>query len=268
MNDSDHSTEDYTYNVHAVGALALIPARLESRRIPKKALLPIDGLPMVVHTLKRAQLAQAVDDVYVCTDSDEVGDVVRSHGGKVILTRADHTNGTDRIAEAARTVARSSNSAAPDLVIDIQGDQPLLNPQHLDIIVAEHTQRVGWEVLVPSVAMTAPETPHVVKIVKDHDDRILWMSRSVIPYPFQTSPAFYLQHLDSISFRPDALQRFARASPGSLERVEGIELLRAIEHGMVLGTVMLEGDFVSVNIPDDLERARVVMESDRTRRRY
>ena len=251
-----------------MGALALIPARLESRRIPKKALLPIDGLPMVVHTLKRAQLAQAVDDVYVCTDSDEIGDVVRSHGGKAILTRADHTNGTERIAEAVRIVTESSNCPALDLVIDVQGDQPLLNPEHLDIIVAEHARHKDWDVLVPSVAMTAPETPHVVKIVKDRDNRILWMSRSVIPYPFETTPAFYLQHLDSISFRPDALQRFAGASPGPLEQVEGIELLRAIEHGMVLGTVKLEGDFVSVNVPDDLERARVLMESDLTRGRY
>jgi 3-deoxy-manno-octulosonate cytidylyltransferase (CMP-KDO synthetase) len=223
---------------------------------------------MVVHTLKRAQLAQAVDDVYVCTDSDEVRDVVRSHGGNVILTRADHTNGTERIAEAARILASGSSGVTPNLIIDVQGDQPLLNPEHLDVIAAAHAEHDDWDILVPSATLTDPDTPHVVKIVKNHDDRILWMSRSVIPHPFQTSPACHLQHLDSICFRPDALQRFAGASPGSLEQVEGVELLRAIEHGMVLGTVMLEGEFVSVNTADDLSRARGLMESDHTRRRY
>lgn len=223
---------------------------------------------MVVHTLKRTQLAQAVDDVYVCTDSTEVEDVVQSVGGKVIFTRADHANGTERVAEAAATLARLPGSPAPTFIIDVQGDQPLLNPRHLDLIVRAHAARDDWDVLVPSAAMAGPETPHVVKIVKNRHDRILWMSRSAIPHPFRSPPARYFRHLDSVCFRPEALQRFAQAPPGDLEQVEGVELLRAIEHGFVVGTVVLTSDEVSVNTPADLEHARTLMTTDPIRSEY
>lgn len=253
-----------------MNTLALVPCRLESQRIPRKALLEIDGLPMVVHTFKRARLASTVDEVYVCTDSTEIAEVVRTHGGRVLMTLHDHTNGTERVAEAAQqlNLKRASGDDPPDLVVDVQADQPLLDPQHLDAIVQIHRQHAEWDILIPSLPMSDPESPHVVKIVKALDGRIISMSRAVIPYPFQQRPARYLHHLDSISFHPDALERFAHTPPTPLEQVEGIELLRALEAGAVLGTVVLEGSSFSVNMPDDLERARAAMGRDPIRHRY
>ena len=223
---------------------------------------------MVVHTFKRAQLASTIDGVYVCTDSTEIAEVVRAHGGQVVMTRADHTNGTERVAEAIRTLNRESGGALPDLVVDVQADQPLLDPQHVDAIVQMHREHPKWDILVPSLPMSTPDSPHVVKIVSALDDRILWMSRAVVPSPFGQRPSRFLQHLDSISFRPAALEQFTQTPPSPLEQVEGIELLRALETGMCLGTVVLEGDCFSVNVPDDLERARAVMSADPIRRRY
>ena len=105
--------------------IGLIPSRFGSTRLPGKALLMIDGLPLVVHTMKRAQLAESLDEVYVCTDSEKIADVVVKHGGKYIITRTDHINGTERIAEAAENLKA-------DFFVDVQGDEPLLNPNHIN----------------------------------------------------------------------------------------------------------------------------------------
>ena len=108
--------------------IGLIPSRFGSTRLPGKALLMIDGLPLVVHTMKRAQLAESLDEVYVCTDSEKIADVVVKHGGKYIITRADHINGTERIAEAAENLEA-------DFFVDVQGDEPLLDPRLIDAVL-------------------------------------------------------------------------------------------------------------------------------------
>ena len=105
--------------------IGLVPSRLNSTRLPSKALLMIDGLPLVVHTMKRAQLAESLDEVYVCTDSEKIAEAVQKHDGKYIMTRVDHINGTERIAEAAKNIEA-------DFFVDIQGDEPLLDPNHID----------------------------------------------------------------------------------------------------------------------------------------
>lgn len=242
-------------------AIGLIPSRLNSTRLPNKALLLIDGLPVVVHTLKRAQLAKSLMDVYVCTDSEEVSDAVRSHGGKVIMTGESHQNGTERIAEAAQGLDA-------DIFVDIQGDEPLVNPDHIDAVIAEHAEHSEWDILVPSLPITHPENRHIVKIVHDANYRIIFMSRSVIPQPFRHQPGFFLKHLSVISFKAAALEQFISLEPGFLEYIESIELLRAIENGMVIGTMILEGDSFSVDIKEDFARAQEQMKEDEIRRRY
>jgi len=241
--------------------VGLIPSRLNSSRLPSKALLPIDGLPLVVHTLKRSQLAKSLDAVYVCTDSEEIADAVRGHGGEVIMTSSRHINGTERIAEAVRGLA-------VDIAVDIQGDEPLINPEHIDAVVAEHRRHPEWDILVPSLPISEAESPHLVKIVHDHDNRVVFMSRAVIPQPFRHRPAYYLKHLSIISFRPAALARFATLAPGPLEIAEGVELLRAIENGIPIGTMELEGDSFSVDIHEDYVRVMLQMARDSVRKRY
>lgn len=244
-------------------AIGLIPSRLNSTRLPSKALLPLDGLPLVVHTYKRASLAKSLADVFVCTDSEQIADAVRSHGGKVIMTRTDHTNGTERIAEAAR-----NRGIKADFIVDIQGDEPLINPDHIDAVVAEHALHADWDVLVPSMPITQPESTHIVKIVHDINRRVLFMSRSIIPQPFRHRPEYYLKHLSIISMRPVALQRFASLGPSCLEITESIELLRAIENEMIVGTMLLDGNSFSVDLNEDYTRAKAAMSQDAIRKRY
>ena len=241
--------------------VGLIPCRLKSTRLPSKALLMIDSLPIIVHTMKRAQLAKSLDDVYVCTDSEEIANVVRSHGGKATITKPEHTNGTERIAEAAE-------SLDADLFVNIHGDEPLVDPNHIEQIIAEHAKHPEWDIMVPSLPIARPEDPHIVKIVHDVNYRIIFMSRSVIPQPFNHRPGFFLKHLGVISYKPEALQRYASLKPSPLQISENVELLGALENGMVLGTILVDGDSISVDIKEDYTRAKVLMMSDEFRKLY
>jgi len=249
------------FNGGQMRIIGLIPTRLNSTRLPSKALLQIDGLPLIVHTLKRSQMAKSLVDVYVCTDSDEIEQVVLDHGGKIIRTRSDHMNGTERIAEAAKELEA-------DYFVDIQGDEPLILPDHIDAVVEEHIRRPEWDILLPSLPIDHSESLHVVKVVHDLSMRVLFLSRSVIPQPFRHRPDYYLKHLSIISFRPDALQRFASLPPGNLEAIEGVELLRAIENNLVIGTILLNGSSLSVDVEEDYIRVKGLMLKDEIRKRY
>jgi 3-deoxy-manno-octulosonate cytidylyltransferase (CMP-KDO synthetase) len=241
--------------------VGLIPSRLGSTRLPAKALLVIDELPLVIHTMKRAQLAKSLDEVYVCTDSEEIAESVKKYGGKSIMTREDHCNGTERIAEAAENIEA-------DFFVDIQGDEPLLNPDNVDCVVAEHQKHPEWDIVLPSLPIDKPETQHICKVVHDVNFRILYLSRAVVPLPFKHRPDFYLKHLSVISFTPKSLQQYSKLEPGSLEKAESIELLRAIENGMIVGTVLLKGDSFSVDIKQDFDKAIEHMAKDEIRKRY
>ena len=129
--------------------IGLIPSRLNSTRLLSKALLMIDDLPLIVHTMKRAQLAEVLDEVYVCTDSDKIAQAVEQHGGKFIMTSSEHVNGTERIAEAARDMKAN-------YIVDIQGDEPLIDPFHIDTVVREHSKHPDWDILIPSLPISKP----------------------------------------------------------------------------------------------------------------
>ena len=242
-------------------AVGLVPSRLGSTRLPAKALLIIDGLPLVIHTMKRAQLAKSLDEVYVCTDSEKIANEVKKYGGKYIMTRMDHHNGTERIAEAAENLKA-------DLFIDIQGDEPLLNPGHVDSVVAEHQKHPEWDIILPSLPIDKPETQHICKVIHDVNFRILYLSRAVIPQPFKQRTEYYLKHLSIISFKSEALRHYSTLQPSNLELAESIELLRAIENGMTVGTIHLSGDSFSVDIKEDFDKAVAHMAVDEIRKKY
>ena len=241
--------------------IGLIPSRLNSTRLLSKALLMIDDLPLIVHTMKRAQLAEVLDEVYVCTDSDKIAQAVEQHGGKFIMTSSEHVNGTERIAEAARDMKAN-------YIVDIQGDEPLIDPSHIDTVVREHSKHPDWDILIPSLPISKPESPHIVKVVHDSKFRISYLSRAVIPQPFRHRPSYYLKHLSIISFKPAALKKFAELPIGSLEKAEGVELLRALENGLTLGTVVFEGSSFSVDVEEDYIKAKEIILKDETRKRY
>jgi 3-deoxy-manno-octulosonate cytidylyltransferase (CMP-KDO synthetase) len=206
-------------------------------------------------------LAKSLSDVYVCTDSDEIAQAVADHGGKVIMTSSKHTNGTERIAEAAQQIEA-------DYFVDIQGDEPLINPDHINAVVAEHLRHPEWDILLPSMPISHPESMHIVKVVHDASMRVIFLSRSVIPQPFRHRAAYYLKHLSIISFLPDSLRLFSTLPPGDLEVIEGVELLRALEHGLIIGTTLLDGNSFSVDVEEDYARAKIQMLDDQICKHY
>ena len=139
--------------------IGLIPSRINSTRLKNKPLLEIDGLPIIVHTLKRSQLSKKLDKVIVCTDSDRIVEVVRKHGGEALMTSAEHKNGTERIAEV-------SDKFKCDLVVDIQGDEPLVSPQDIDAVIDFHKKNKHFDAVVPCVKTDNPESRHVIKVIK------------------------------------------------------------------------------------------------------
>lgn len=250
--------------------IGLIPSRLASTRLPRKALLEIRGLPLIVHTLKRAHLAKSLSDVFVCTDSDEIAQAVSAHGGKVIFTAKEHTNGTERIAEAARNLQA-------DLFVDIQGDEPLIDPDHIDAVIAEHERILAGgdgyrSIVLPCLRIDRQqaENPHIVKVVRGGRSQVVYLSRALVPAPFRGETDKFWKHLSIISFTPEALQEFARipVAQDDLEAIEGVELLRAVEHGIPIHTLALEGDSFSVDMLEDYHRAVQQFNTDKIFARY
>lgn len=241
--------------------IGLIPSRYGSTRLPAKALLEIDGLPLIVHTYKRAMLAKNLDDVIVCADNKKIIEAVEKHGGKAILTSTHHATGTDRIAE----VAANLNA---ELFIDIQGDEPLISPYNIDKVIEFHKEHSEFEIILPTLEIDLPHSPHIVKVVHDNNKRVIYLSRATIPFPFSSNNKKSLKHLSIISFKPKTLQKFASLPKGNLEAIEGVELLRALENGIPIGTIPLEGDSFSVDVPDDYERAKEKIIYDQFRPQY
>ena len=225
----------------------LIPSRLNSKRLPGKALLDIGGIPMVARVMLQATKCIDVDDVYVCTDNIEIADVVKSHGGKIIMTQSTHENGTTRIAEAKKYIPNY------DLYIDVQGDEPFINPEHISSVIKCYLEYKP-DIVLPLLPFEDSKISNV-KVVTDLNGRALYLSRSDIPYNY-SSKCFYNKHLSIIAFSPEALDRFASLPASPLEKIEGVELLRAIENGMYVQTTKLIGDSFSIDTPEDYELAQ------------
>lgn len=246
-------------------AVGLIPTRMQSARLPGKALLPIRGLPMIVHVFKRAEMAKSLDAVYVVTDSSEIADTVTRYGGRVLMTRSDHQNGTTRIAEAA---SKLDNRYA--IYVDIQGDEPFTDPDHVDRVTDYHLKnKMLHQIVIPTLPMNLEEarSQHVVKVVKGTRGNIVYMTRSLAPFNFRQS-VVWQKHLSIITFTYGGLQQFTTLPPSYLEDTEGIELLRALDHGMWIGTMELQGDSFSIDVPEHYELAKERMQTDQLFQKY
>jgi 3-deoxy-manno-octulosonate cytidylyltransferase (CMP-KDO synthetase) len=241
--------------------LGLIPARLQSVRLPRKPLLEIDGLPMVIHILKRAQLAKKLNRVIVCTDSDEIAEVVKSYKGEVIKTSSNHINGTERIAEVARKIKC-------DLIIDIQCDDIFVNPSHIDRLINFHKQNKNFDIIVPHSRLIKKTDKSIVKIVSSKFNKILYMSRENIPFSYANKKKVYQKHLDIISFKKKALIKFSNLSKSYNESFEGIELLRALDNNYNLGTFSINTNCFSVNTRADYMNAIKKMRFCKIKKKY
>ena len=233
-------------------AIGLIPARYASRRLPGKPLLQIAGRTMIEHVHDRAQQAVSLDEVIVATDDDRVREAVEAFGGRAVMTRADHVCGTDRIAEAAADLEA-------DVIVNIQGDEPLLDPVEIDNVVEPFRFREDLEMATLGAPLSDPaaiENPDNVKVVVDQEGYALYFSRLPIPFHRSGEAAPATLHVGLYAFRRDFLLRFSRLPPTPLERCERLEQLRALENGYRILVVPTQHEAVGVDTEEDLEMVR------------
>ena len=233
--------------------VALIPARFASTRFPGKPLADIDGRPMIEHVYRRAAASPAVSRVIVATDDLRIATRVADFGGNVRLTRADHLTGTDRLAEVAATLDC-------DIVVNVQGDEPLLDPRAISEAVAPFADPAISITTLYRRILTPAElsNPDLVKVVIDRGGFALYFSRAPIPFardPRGGWPPLY-RHVGLYAYRRHTLMLMASLDPTPLERAEALEQLRALEHGIRIKTVETAYDSIGVDTPQDLEQVR------------
>lgn len=249
--------------IKKINTVGLIPVRLNSSRLFRKAVLEIDSIPMVIHTYKRAILSKKLDKVFICTNSNEIISIAKRYNCNFIKTQTSLT-GTDRISKAADKLEKKY-----ELYIDIQGDEPLINPKHIDKVIEWHSKNMNFDIVVPSLKSKNIDSPHIVKIVKSKK-KILYFSRSLVPNQFRkkNNNNYYYKHLSIISFKPNSLKKFKQLKESPLEKIEGIELMRALENNMNIGTFNLEGSSFSVDTKADFLKAIKFMNTDKIRKKY
>jgi 3-deoxy-manno-octulosonate cytidylyltransferase (CMP-KDO synthetase) len=233
-------------------ATAIIPARLESTRFPRKVLANDTGKPMIIHTCDAAHAASVVRRVVVATDSQEILDTVRKHGYEGVQTSADHENGTSRIAQAAELMGLAADS----IVVNPQADEPELEPGLIDAVIGEliRTKAPMATAASPMTPGDDPDDPNLVKVVVGIDGRALYFSRANIPFNRDgdaDAPARPLKHIGLYVYRRAFLDEFLALPPTPLERTEKLEQLRAIEHRRTIVVAIRETATRGVDTPAD-----------------
>jgi len=230
---------------------AVIPARLASTRFPEKVLASTTGKPLVQHVVDQVKQCEYVDRVIVAADDAKIVEALRPFGTEVVLTRSDHRSGTDRLAEVA-------SKLDADVIVNVQGDEPEIEPASIDILIS---RMAGTRDRTGTVATEFPEgldprDPNLVKVVIDTNFHAIYFSRSVIPYnrnnPAETSGC--LLHVGLYAYRRDFLLEFAKLEPTKLEKLENLEQLRALEHGVKIGVVLAKHATHGIDTPQQYER--------------
>jgi 3-deoxy-manno-octulosonate cytidylyltransferase (CMP-KDO synthetase) len=234
--------------------LGVIPARYKSTRLEGKPLADILGKPMIQYVYEAAGRASSLQDVVVATDDERIFNAVQSFGGQAVMTKKDHPSGTDRVAEVA--AGRDF-----DIVANIQGDEPLIDPHMIDECVEalQQSDGAGLSTLMKRVGEDAYDDPGVVKVVRDIRGRALYFSRSLIPYPRTRTAEFAVfEHIGIYAYTKECLLRLASLPPTPLEQIEGLEQLRALENGIPIqvAETSCTGELISVDTLADLERVR------------
>ncbi len=239
--------------------IGVIPARYASVRFPGKPLAPLAGRPMVLHVLEAARAARRLDRVIVATDDSRIAEAVRQAGGEAVLTSPDAASGTDRLAEAARR-------APGDVYVNVQGDEPLMAPENIDVAVETLLARPEREIATVALAADerAADDPDVVKVVIAADGRALYFSRAAIPFPRSGKPV-YRKHLGLYAYRAETLQKLAALPPSPLERTESLEQLRWLEAGWTIWVGEAAFDSIGVDRPEDLANAEKILQGTRAK---
>ena len=237
--------------------LGVIPARLASTRLKRKLLLTINGLPLITYTMKQVQKAKLLDAVIVATDSKEIARAVESYGGKAVMTSASIKTGSDRVAAAAKKFT----AFIPDIVVNIQGDEPLIPEKAIDTVVKlllKDSSAVMSTVATPLTDKRDLHDPGVVKVVCDGRGNALYFSRSLIPNP-RAPYHKYLKHIGLYAFRRKFLYTYVRLLQTELEKAELLEQLRALENGYSIKVGVGKFDRVEVNTKEEFERVKRII---------
>ncbi len=240
----------------AESVLGVIPARYGSRRFEGKPLAELGGKPLIQHVYERSVAAPILDAVLVATDDQRIADAVSGFSGRYAMTAADHISGTDRVAEVA-----AGHDAG--IVVNIQGDEPFVSARILEQLVGPLLDADGppMSTLCKSIEDPAMLTnPNVVKVVRDRRGLALYFSRSPVPYPGRVADVEAWEHIGIYAYQRDFLLAFSALPPTPLESAEGLEQLRALEHGHRIAVVPTKDHVgVSVDTPSDLENARRIL---------
>ena len=238
--------------------VVVIPARYGSTRLPGKPLVSLAGKPMIQRVYERARLAQRVNRVIVATDDDRIVKAVEQFGGEARMTRHDHRTGTERVAEVA-------THETGDIYVNVQGDEPLLDPAAVDTAVSALLEEPQAAIATVATPIRTPGDimdPNVCKVVLDFDENALYFSRAPIPWVRDTGghvQARHLKHLGLYVFRRDALLEYPTLPQGELERIEQLEQLRWLENGWKIRVAEVAHDAVSVDVAEDVARVEKLL---------
>ncbi len=229
-------------------AIAVIPARLASTRLPRKMLREIAGKPLIGVVYEAVRASQLLADVLIATDSEEIMAVCREHGWKVQMTSSAHRSGTERVHEI-------SSRVAADVYINVQGDEPMVRPEHIASLlqVMENPAASVGTLMTPAAAVDIAN-PNAVKVVTDLNGRALYFSRATIPFDRDRIAPYYFKHLGLYAYRKPALDRFVTLPESSLEKSERLEQLRFLENGIPIYVGETPHDSVGVDTEEDLQR--------------
>ena len=251
-------------------AIAIIPARFASTRLPGKPLLPLNEIPLIVHVVNRAKQATLVSRVIVATDDERIFNAVKEYDGEACMTSAEAQSGTDRIAELAAELDA-------EIVVNVQGDEPLIDPATIDAAITPLLEDTAIQISTtsePILEIGDVFNPNVVKVVSDVAGFALYFSRSPIPYirtdagitlkqyleQNPSSLSRYRKHSGLYVYRNEFLQKFARMQPSTLEKMESLEQLRALENGYRIRVVPVTHRSTGVDTKEDYRRVKELME--------
>jgi 3-deoxy-manno-octulosonate cytidylyltransferase (CMP-KDO synthetase) len=265
---------DHTGHQSKKQIVAVIPARFASTRLPGKALIEIAGRPMILHIVERTLSASHVSRVIVATDDERIEHAVRAAGFEAVMTSPDHTSGSDRLAEVAR------NLVGVDIIVNVQGDEPLISPLTIDRAVDSLLEDETAMVATTSERITDSKdvlSPNVVKVVVDQNGRAKYFSRSPIPFPraavlehgtieraLDSQPDLlgnFRKHTGLYVYRREFLIEYSSWPQSTLERIECLEQLRILERGFAINVVEVEDESIGVDTPEDLARVRAILEA-------
>jgi 3-deoxy-manno-octulosonate cytidylyltransferase (CMP-KDO synthetase) len=242
----------------SLSVLGVIPARLESTRLPRKVLREIAGRPMVVRVWERARASTQLTDVLVATDSREVIDACHRYDVPAVLTGREHASGTDRVWEVAQ-------GRAADVYVNIQGDEPLITPGHIDRLIEPFLAHADTQVTTLRIRALDEELekPTVNKVVCGADGQALYFSKYPIPYDRDGRGVVRWKHIGIYAYRRGALDTFHRLPPSPLELTEGLEQLRFLEHAIPIMTVETDQPTIGVDTEDDLRAVEAYLSGRR-----